>query len=675
MADTIKLFGRSYNQIGSSDADMIIKTRGQLKLQYGSKFIDLIKDGKLNVNTDFIFKVKALENVTGRDGLYITDDGSIYLKIGDSVINLVGEVGTTYVAFLEPQETTSDQKHQALVNIGFLHENLDSIDQNSLRNGIVYVESEQKLYTIVDGTISELIVSFPNPFTSQFIVAKTSSDKGAILIKGSGIENSLAFESLFIYTDKYGSNIDSDENILFNIGGQQVLSLSAIQALFSNPVVSSMFKSPNATNSTGFRLYIEGGQSFLEVDNLIVRKSEDDSSIHLFPEYWLLKNNIISEASLSGISDEDEDNETSQEESLLTSSEITLELQQDNEFVVGDIVVFYKKSEGSISIGTQEVEVYDEETGEAIGTETQEQFKEIETFSRVEAEVTEITDESITVRCSSTELSEEDISLLGGQFVYLIKTSDDLPIRLKDNNIDIVEYGEDKDESGNRIPEIKTRIGNLSELNIQESSKGNPSDIKEHGIYSEHAYFKQAGYTSNYDLPDGDDSTRIPSTEWVRKLINSIIPKGTIVAYHGDDLPDGWWWCNGEKGTPDLRNKFIRAGMSEEEGGNNEVMLDVHNIPSMDSSPIITTNAGTYSGKKIPVLDKVEEFVFNEGESSHYCVYTGYKEGDNGLTSIEVNNLDSLLSLSGTVGVPTDLQHPIKIEPKYYQLVFIMKIE
>lgn len=675
MANTIKLFGRSYNQIGSSDADMIIKTRGQLKLQYGSKFIDLIKDGKLNVNSEFIFKAKSLENISGNDGIYILDDGSIYLKVGDSIINLIGEVGTTYVSFLEPQETTSEQKHQALINIGFLHENLDSIDQNSLRNGIVYVESEQKLYTIVEGVVTELVVSFPNPFTSQFVVAKTSSDKGAILIKGSGVENSLAFESLIIYTDDSGSNIDSDGDITFRVGNDQVLSLSAIQALFNIPVEGLMFKSPGSNASTGFRLYIEGGQSFLEVDNLIVRKSDEESKIHLFPEYWLLTNNIISEASLSGVPENDEENESNEDESPLTSSIITLELQQDNEFSVGDIVVFYRKSEGKVSIGMEEVEVYDEETGEVTGTELEEQFKEIETYNRVESEVTETSDTSITVKCFGDQMSEEDITLLNGQFIYLIKTKDRLPIRLKDNNIDIVEYGDTRDEQGISTQEIKTRIGDLSELSLQESSKDTPSDIQGHGMYSEQSYFKQAGYVKGYNLPEDDDSTRIPSTEWVRKFINSLIPKGTIVAYHGEDIPEGWALCDGTNGTPDLIGKFIKAGSSEKEGGQDEVLLQSNNIPSMDSTPSITTNAGIYSGKKIPVLDKVEEYVFDEGGSSHYCVYTGSHEGDNGLTSIEVNNLGTLLSLSGSVGVPPEQQTPIKIEPKYYQLVFIMKIE
>lgn len=546
MANTIKLFGRSYNQIGSTDADMIIKTKGQLKLQYGSKFIDLIKDGKLNVNSEFIFKVNALKDITGNNGIYICNDGSVYLKIGDSVINLLGEVGTTYISFLGKQETTPEHKHQALINIGFLHENLDSIDETSLQNGIVYVESEQKLYTIVDGTVEELTVNFPNPFTDQFIVAKSDSNKGAILIKGTGIENSLAFESLFIYVDKSLTSFESDNNIAFTVGGKEVISLSKLQTIFGVNVVGSMFQSPGATGQTGFRLYIDNNKSCLEIDRLVVRGAEDNSStVHLFPEYWLLRNNVVSTASY---------------ESEESQNIISIQLSQDNEFNEGDTLAFYKKSTESISTGMADVDVYDEE-GNVIGTQQEEQFKEIESYTRVECVVTGIQDEAVTVECD-VDLSEDEVSSLQDQFIYLIKSqSGEIPIRIKGNNIDIVEYS-DKDSDGNRTTTVKTRIGNLSDLDCKVLEGTTEKKVEGFGLYSDQAIFGLAQMLSTTVLPDTENSSTLAPTYWVQKLINNIIPSGTIVAYNGTGEPAGWKICNGENGTPDLRDKFIKGGSS-----------------------------------------------------------------------------------------------------------------
>ena len=44
----LKLFGRDFDSIGSSSSDLLLKTKGQVKVQWGNKFIDLLKDGKIN---------------------------------------------------------------------------------------------------------------------------------------------------------------------------------------------------------------------------------------------------------------------------------------------------------------------------------------------------------------------------------------------------------------------------------------------------------------------------------------------------------------------------------------------------------------------------------------------------------------------------------------------------
>lgn len=660
--DNLSMFGRSYSQIGDSNSDFLIKTKGQVKIQWGSKFIDIIKDGKLNVNTNFIFKVESINNISGNDGIYVCKDGSIYLKIGNSVINLAGNVGNTYVSFLEPQETTSDQKHQALVNAGFLHETLDSIDQNSLQNGIIYIESEQKLYTVVNGIMTELECTFPNPFTDQFVIAKTDNKKGAILIKGTGVENSLAFESLLIYTDTDSTTFKSDNNIYYNIKGTKVLSLSTLSALFNIPITSQKFQSLGANEATGFRLYMQNGASYLEVDNLILRNQDDASSIHLFPEYWLMRNNIISQAT------------TTQSEDNPVPNQLSIKLSQNNEFNIGEIVAFYKKSTESISIEI-EVEDYDE-NGNVIGTHLEEQLREIERYSRVEGEIISIKNNTIIVNCT-VDFNAQEADSLSQQFIYLIKSSTtDIPIRIKDNNIDIVEYSDQKDQNGNLITSIESRFGNLEELGLLEGSKEESVSIKGHGIFSKQGYFEKAGYIKEYNLPEEDNSSKMASTEWVRKLINSIIPKGTIIAYHGDPSSlEEWHICDGQEGTPDLTGKFIKAGTVEEEGGENEILLKSTDIPLLSSITTTSSDSGAFAGQLIPTFKTLEEFVVDQGGSNNYCLYTGKSKGGNGLKALKVDDLPTVLDVSSQVGTEEANQTKIKIEPKYYSLVFIMKIK
>lgn len=662
--DNLSMFGRSYSQIGDSNSDFLIKTKGQVKIQWGSKFIDIIKDGKLNVNTDFIFTAESADKLGVKDGLYIVSEdsnNSVYLKLGDNIINLAGEAGNTYVSFLEEQETTSDQKHQALVNAGFLHETLDSIDQNSLQNGIIYIESEQKLYTVVNGTMTELGFTFPNPFTDQFVIAKTDNKEGAILIKGTGIENSLAFESLLIYTDTDSTTFESDNSIVYNIGGTKVLSLSALSALFNIPITSSKFQSLGANEQTGFRLYMQGGSSYLEVDNLILRNQDDPSQIHLFPEYWLMKNNIILKAEL-----------VPQNTNL---NQLSIELTQSNEFNIGEIVAFYTKTMKEVSIGMQDVNIYDDD-GNIIGTKQEEQFKQIESYSRVEGEIVNIENNIIIVNCF-INLNENQVHSLSQQFIYLIKSStNDMPIKIKDNNIDIVEYSDQKDENGNLIPSIESRFGNLEELGLLEGNKEESIPIKGHGIFSKQGYFEKARYIKEYNLPEEDNSSKMASTEWVRKLINSIIPIGTIIAYHGDPSSlKGWHICNGQGGTPDLTGKFIKAGTVEEEGGEDEILLKSTDIPLLSSTTTSSSNSGAFAGQLIPTFKTLEEFVVDQGGSSNYCLYTGKSKSGNGLKALKVDDLPTVLDVSSQVGTEEANQTKVKIEPKYYSLIFIMKIE
>ena len=67
----VNLFGSSYSPVGSSTSDLLLKSRGKVKIQIGNKFIDLIKDGQINVQTKFIYQQKEVGKA---DGIYVVDD-------------------------------------------------------------------------------------------------------------------------------------------------------------------------------------------------------------------------------------------------------------------------------------------------------------------------------------------------------------------------------------------------------------------------------------------------------------------------------------------------------------------------------------------------------------------------------------------------------------------------
>lgn len=282
------MFGRSYSNIGSSDTDFLIKTKGQVKIQWGNKFIDLIKNGKINVDSKFIF---TQDEVGSENGIYIVD-GNVTLVSDGNQIELTSEQGTSYVSFLDKQDTTYEHKHTALQNIGFLYNDISDITENSLKNGIIYVENEQKLFIVNDGILTEFSAQIPNPYNKQFVISKEDAEIGSLLIKGEGKENSLAFDQLYIYSNIDGSYIDSEDNIYIMINDTQKILIGKNETIFSTPIISQRFESVNATNTQGFKLYCEGNESTLEVDNLIVRNNID--SFTIFPQQWYYLNNIIS---------------------------------------------------------------------------------------------------------------------------------------------------------------------------------------------------------------------------------------------------------------------------------------------------------------------------------------------------------------------------------------------
>lgn len=640
--DNLSMFGRSYNQTGNLNSDFLIKTKGQIKVQFGGKFIDLIKDGKINVDASFIFTVKSQDKIGVKDGIYLTDDGLVYLKVGENLINLVGEIGNTYVSFLGEQETQADSKYTALRNIGFLYPDINSFGEDSLQNGIIYIEAEQKLYIVQNGQLSEFSIAFPNPFTEQFIIQKNDANNGALLIKGSGITNSLAFDSFYIFTEEGNTYLRSDGEINIMIDEDTFINVTQSKTTIKNIVEANTFQSIDASYDSGFMLYIDDNGSTLIVDNLIVRNQSDEVSTGIYPVQWSLKHNVIT--SVDQVSDP------------TLESGFALSLKYKNEYKVGDYIYFYG-----------DVEVNDF-SSQVIRIPAQVRMLNTETGNIIYVEVLTNLIENVG--------SLQELPNCIGKITYLVGSEEKLHLlRYAEQQIDLVECQTVEEEQSS--DSIQARYGLLDDLNLKERDNVTQTEpeIKGQGIYSGQGYFSKAGYEKDYGLLDDDDSTQLASTEWVRKLLKRIIPKGTITAYHGDSIPDGWALCDGENGTPNLIGKFIKAGETEQEGGQDEVLLKATDIPLLVTDTSTSSTPGSFAGKLIPTLNKLEEFVVDKGGSSNYCLYTGSSKGGNGLTPLPVESLSSVLNVSSTAGTDPANQTSIKIEPKYYQLVFIMKIE
>ena len=109
--------------------------------------------------------------------------------------------------------------------------------------------------------------------------------------------------------------------------------------------------------------------------------------------------------------------------------------------------------------------------------------------------------------------------------------------------------------------------------------------------YDEVTVGKETAMPSNPDIKEkpcrvnvyyGDESIPRATLSFNRYSVSqneSSIPKGTILPWYGksSDIPDGFALCDGTKGTPDLRNRFLVGAGSNyslgDTGGEDQVKL------------------------------------------------------------------------------------------------------
>lgn len=326
MSNFDKLFGRTYSTVGNSDSDFIIKTRGQVKVQWGKKFIDIIKDGKLNVDVSFIGSVDSYNDIGSKDGLYyVKEDGSIYLVVNGNKINILGDVDGTYVSFASKQDTADEQKGQASKNLGIRYSSKDEATEYGVTNGIVFLEDANRWYIVEDGVFTLYPSELESPYKKQLIISKEDNSIGALVISGQGNSNALVFnagsDTLSIYKDFDNYSIDSSSPIITTVGTASTAELGLDGLSLSESLFCDSIESSSASNSTGFKLYMLDGKSILSVDQLMVRESSDIVDITYEELVTLIDSTSLSTATRYRITDFQNEWELTTEEDVIDEDE------------------------------------------------------------------------------------------------------------------------------------------------------------------------------------------------------------------------------------------------------------------------------------------------------------------------------------------------------------------
>lgn len=207
-------------------------------------------------------------------------------------------------------------------------------------------------------------------------------------------------------------------------------------------------------------------------------------------------------------------------------------------------------------------------------------------------------------------------------------------------------------------------------------------------FYDEVIIGNETDYPANNKIKQKDvtinvysNSETLPraSLKFIRYSVSSDIsvPKGSIIPWYGDkaNIPDGFALCDGTKGTPDLRNRFIvgagDAYKLANTGGENTVKLNATQVGSHyhrfgyhsgNNTGYFLTSAGSFV--KAPLESWVRAGKWNGSGGGGY---NGW-DGGNG------TNFGKGQNLVTSNAVTTAAQQPHENRPPYYALFYIMKV-
>lgn len=638
--NTVNMFGKAYNTIGSSDSNFIIKTKGDLKVQWGGKYIDIIKNGKIvSAKTD-IFKEVDSEEEINTNGIYLVNSEQIWVSVEGCKINLSESLsGNVYVSFMNEQpEITSNQKYQALRNIGFFYDTLEQAKQSNITKGIIYVENEHLLYYINNGIITQYVGNSSeqnNKFKELFI------------------------NSLHIFPDFAQMIFDSDMSIVFKVKMLPVVTINK-ESVNLNATVN--INGDIIGNS--FKLYTKNGLSYLEVDN-IISKSENIKYTPELSKTWIYFDNIINAISIS--ESKIITCNTLYKNSYKNGDSIYLQLDNSAELIYQnsqytlshpvpvDVIIKIKEQLVTIPKGTVRLD-FEQGSNDFEIIQGKEYIKQNSFKNKLLLHkyiVSNVTETSFDI----TLVVEDNTFINRCQNIFTCLAND--PILTIDSELKFFEKGKNRTILGNiqNIEQLQQCPVEKEELNYGLFSENFISLNSQHYDTTFKKLCNYPKYDNTIELPQNLNDTQydsvVPNLSWVKQLINALLPVGSIIMYNGVEIPEGWAICDGQNGTPDLIGKFVKAGRVSEDIPRTDIGLDNQITITQDNLPNHTHTLNTSSIQvvtEVPNTIKQEVLQFKTSQAP-------------------------ILEEKPIETYQTFTNQPIKIEPRAYSLIFIIKLK
>lgn len=583
------LFGKNYQEAGKSSSPLLLRSNGEIKLQWGNKFIDLIKNGKVcSESKDFIFTTDDSENIQDNGVYLVTKDNSIWICI-DGTKQQISQNDNSYISFLTKQELTPEQKDQSLVNIGLYYDSLDQI--TGITAGMVYIKNENKIYLIKDGQSSEYTVTTTLPKDAEFDSLKI----GSITISNNQLTiDTLNTNSISCFSVIADSITDTDGTFsIEKVDGKSVLTVDSIKW-------TNQKEELNLETEDKFTYSIIGNYNIITSfqNYKLETNTQDTNSDDLFYIQCNLKyNNFFEENSFVLV------------ESTSEYKYYTYIVQSSNIMDGND------KQTGVKLIGRLTKNLPDKCKLKIIFSDNSEQFV-TETVDNStyypsnfsinkgigitvkELQICDLNGNKLDCIVSSTKQNQQ----LSPVEFQVVKTDSDYIIISTDNNnlytdllsesnckvyqarcnqyIQTNTYTALRTWNGNSY-DYHTILGNYKESDFKEGGDTTPKfglysdDIKVENVSMSKAQFSDTLPTYIGEIPKETQDNQIPTIGIVKQeieeatkdlddttisLINkSSLSKGSIIMFDNTkEIPNKWYKCDGTNDTPNLTSMFIR---------------------------------------------------------------------------------------------------------------------